>query len=112
MRLRPPEVVVEELKDLVDQKVSWFHTCDSEFNLPMEHAKDVCRAIVQAGLENKIRWYCYCSPVPFDRELANLMKRAGCAGINFGIDSLCDEQLHRLGRTHSAKDVYELVGLL
>jgi len=112
VRLRPPEVVVQELQGLVDQGVSWLHLCDSEFNLPVKHAKEVCRAIIQGGLKDKIRWYCYCSPIPFDRELASLMKRAGCFGINFGVDSLCEEQLHRLGRTHSLEDIYQLIGLL
>jgi len=112
LRLRPPEIVVQELKDLADQGVSWLHTCDSEFNLPIEHAKDICRAIIQGGLGNRIRWYCYCSPVPFDEELADLMNIAGCAGINFGVDSLCDEQLYRLGRIHSSEDVQKLVSLL
>ena len=112
VRLRPPEVVVQELLDLADQGISWLHLCDSEFNLPKEHAKDVCRAIVQKGLGNKMRWYCYCSPTPFDNELAGLMQAAGCAGINFGVDSLCDEQLNRLGRAHSSDDVVKLVRLL
>jgi hypothetical protein len=40
------------------------------------------------------------------------MKRAGCAGINFGVDSLCDEQLSRLGRNHSTSDIKQLVHLL
>jgi len=40
------------------------------------------------------------------------MKGAGCAGINFGVDSLCDDQLHRLGRTHSSNDIHQLVCLL
>ena len=112
VRLRPPAVVVQELQDLLEQGVSWLHLCDSEFNLPLEHAKAVCRAIIRKGLADKIRWYCYCSPIPFDRELAGVMKSAGCAGINFGVDSLCDDQLHRLGRTHSSNDVRQLVRLL
>jgi len=112
VRLRPPETVVLELQDLLAQGVSWLHLCDSEFNLPLEHAKDVCRAIINNGLGDRIRWYCYCSPVPFDIELARLMKGAGCGGINFGVDSLCDEQLHRLGRAHSSNDVHQLAGLL
>lgn len=112
VRLRPPEIVVQELEDLQQQGVSWFHLCDSEFNLPLKHAKDVCRAIINNGLGDKVRWYCYCSPLPFDRELARLIKAAGCAGINFGVDSLCDDQLHRLGKTHSLKDVSHLVRLL
>jgi hypothetical protein len=112
VRLRPPQIIVQEAQGLVDQGVSWLHLCDSEFNLPVEHAKDVCRAIIQGGIGKKIRWYCYCSPIPFDQELAGLMKSAGCAGINFGVDSLCDEQLHRLGRTHLSRDVHDLVSLL
>ena len=112
IRLRPPEIVVQEFQDLLEQGVSWFHLCDSEFNLPPEHAKDVCRAIIEKELGDRIRWYCYCSPVPFDNELASLMKGAGCAGINFGVDSLCDDQLLRLGRTHSSSDVDQLVRLL
>ena len=112
VRLRPPEVVVQELLDLADQGISWLHLCDSEFNLPIEHAKDVCRAMLDASLGDKIRWYCYCSPFPFDHELAALMRRAGCSGIDFGVDSLCDEQLRRLGRLHSSNDVAQLVRLL
>lgn len=112
VRLRPPQVVVRELEDLLRQGVSWLHLCDSEFNLPLKHAKQVCRAIINKGIGDKIRWYCYCSPTPFDRELVRLMNAAGCAGINFGVDSLCDDQLHRLGRAHSSQDVAQLVGLL
>jgi hypothetical protein len=28
---------------------NWFYICDSEFNLPIEHAKEVCRAIIDAS---------------------------------------------------------------
>lgn len=111
-RLRPPMTVVQEFQNLLAQGVSWFHLCDSEFNLPITHAKDVCRALVQTGLGDRLNWYCYCSPTPFDRELADLMKRAGCAGVNFGVDSLSDEQLSRLGCSHSVSDVERLVTVL
>ena len=112
IRLRPPLTVVQEFQDLLAQGVSWFHLGDSEFNLPITHAKEVCQAVIQAGIGDKLRWYCYCSPTPFDYELASLMKRAGCAGINFGVDSLCNEQLSRLGRSHSTSDIQQLLPLL
>ncbi|MFW6151099.1 MAG: B12-binding domain-containing radical SAM protein [Chloroflexota bacterium] len=108
IRLRPPQTVVDELRDLVDQGVTWFHLCDSEFNLPPGHAREVCRAILSSGLQEKIRWYCYCSPSRFDHELAALMKRAGCAGVNFGVDALSDEQLRRLGKPHTWGDVQQV----
>ena len=112
VRVRPPGIVAQELQSLAAQGISWLHLCDSEFNLPLAHAKEICQAIIGQRLDDRIRWYCYCSPMPFDRELAKLMKRSGCAGVNFGVDSLCDEQLLRLGRRHRLKDVAELVRIL
>jgi len=40
------------------------------------------------------------------------MPHAGCAGINFGVDSLSDEQLSRLGRSHSTADIQQLARIL
>lgn len=111
-RLRPPQFVAQEIKSLLNQGVSWIHLCDSEFNLPSRHAKEVCQTLINKGLSSGINWYCYCSPTSFDRELAGLMKRAGCAGINFGVDSMVDSQLASLGRKHRLKDLQELVKIL
>ncbi|MFP3976227.1 MAG: B12-binding domain-containing radical SAM protein [Dehalococcoidia bacterium] len=112
IRLRPPSTVAREFHDLVAQGVTWFHLCDSEFNLPISHAKEVCHALIEAGLGERIHWYCYCAPVPFDRELVTLMRKSGCNGIGFGVDSLHDEQLARLGRTHRIANVQRLVATL
>ena len=40
------------------------------------------------------------------------MAKSGCAGINFGVDSLCDEQLKRLGRKHRLSHIESLVSVL
>jgi radical SAM superfamily enzyme YgiQ (UPF0313 family) len=112
VRPRPIGFVVADLNDLLSQGVSWFHLSDSEFNIPINHAKEICRAIIDSGLSNKISWYCYCSPAPFDPELASLMRKAGCRGINFGVDSLCNEQLLRLGRDFNVDSVKFLVNTL
>jgi radical SAM superfamily enzyme YgiQ (UPF0313 family) len=105
VRLMPPARVAEELAVLLDQGIDHFHTCDSEFNLPIEHAREVCEAIIDRGINGRIRWYAYCSPAPFDDALAALFKRSGGAGINFGVDSGCDEMLRRLGRHFTTEDL-------
>jgi radical SAM superfamily enzyme YgiQ (UPF0313 family) len=105
VRLMPVANVVHELTTLNAQGIDHFHTCDSEFNLPHTHAQDVCRAIIDAGLGGRIRWYAYCAPKPFDEETALLFKHAGCAGIDFGADSGCDLMLQRLGRHFTTKDL-------
>ncbi len=112
VRLRPPEVVVAEFQDLLAQGVTWFHLADAEFNRPPSHARAVCQAIIDAGLGDRINWITYAAPAPFDAELARLMKRAGCRGINFGVDSLCDDQLACLARDFTYRDVQALVAAL
>ncbi|MGC9971683.1 MAG: B12-binding domain-containing radical SAM protein [Bryobacteraceae bacterium] len=104
-RLRPPEAVVDELEELLAQGIDHLHTCDGEFNLPVSHAFDVCREMVRRGLGDRLRWYAYCSPAPFSPELARAMRRAGCAGINFGADNGDHEMLRRLGRAFAPSDI-------
>lgn len=104
-RLRPPTQVVEEIRSLLALGIDHFHLCDSEFNLPSRHAEDVCAAIIEAGLGNQIRWHTYAAPRPLSAELVRLMQKAGCAGINFGVDSAADTMLKRLARTHTRADI-------
>ena len=104
-RLRPPAHIIAETKSLLDQGINYFHLCDSEFNIPPNHAEAVCREIISSGLAERIRWYAYASPAPFTDELAELMVRAGCVGIDFGADSGDDTVLRSLGRDFTSADV-------
>ena len=85
--------------------IDHLHFCDSEFNIPEDHARDICLELMRRGLGDKIRWYAYASPVPFSQELAALCRKAGCAGIDFGVDSGSDGMLRRLGREFSVADL-------
>lgn len=105
VRTRPPEHVATEIENLLSRGIDHFHTCDAEFNIPEEHAKEVCREFINRGLGDKIRWYAYCSPKPFSRELSGLMKKAGCVGINFGTDTGDAAMLQKLGRSYSSEDI-------
>jgi radical SAM superfamily enzyme YgiQ (UPF0313 family) len=104
-RLVPPRMVTAELRALLAQGIDHVHACDCEFNLPIEHARSVCQAIIDEGLAERIRWYAYCSVAPFDAELALLFRRAGCAGIDFGADSGNAQMLKRLGRAFTPEDL-------
>lgn len=109
IRTRPPQAVGDELARLLEQGIDHLHTCDSEFNLPYGHALEVCQEIIRRNLGEKLRWYAYCAPVPFSPELARIMRRAGCVGINFGVDSGDAEMLQRLGRDFSPEDIAQTV---
>lgn len=100
LRLRRPEDVAEEIAALAAAGVTHFHTCDSEFNVPCDHAVAVCRALTARGLGDRIHWYAYCTPGDFTVELSEAMARAGCAGINFGADHAEPAILASLGRNY------------
>jgi len=104
-RLRPPEAVADELELLVGRGIDHFHTCDPEFNIPASHAVAVCEELARRGLGERSRWYAYCAPTPFPPELAQTMREAGCAGVNFGTDSGDAGMLQRLRRTHTTDDI-------
>jgi radical SAM superfamily enzyme YgiQ (UPF0313 family) len=92
-RTRDPAAVVDEMFQLVDEEPAIHHIfiVDSVFNLPQAHAKSVCRELI--ARDWKLPWTCYANPLGFDRELAELAKAAGCAGMEVGSDSGCDEVL-------------------
>jgi radical SAM superfamily enzyme YgiQ (UPF0313 family) len=110
-RLRPPEAVVDEIEVLIKKGIYHFHLCDSEFNLPFEHAVAICEEIVRRNLGQKLSWYGYLSPSPFHSELAILMKKAGCAGIDFGVDSGSNEILKNLGRDFTVDEIIKTASI-
>ena len=78
-RIREPSEVVDEIRALDnDFGINKMFFIDSGFNIPAEHAKATCRAIIDAGL--RIRWNSYVRPSDdADAELMGLMKESGCS---------------------------------
>lgn len=105
VRLRPPVAVADELENLLSQGIDHLHTCDGEFNIPAAHAMAVCEELARRGLGERLRWYSYCAPRPFSAELAAIMRRAGCVGINFGTDHVDPRMLRSLKRQYTGDDV-------
>ena len=78
-RIRDPQEVVDEIRALDDDfGINKVFFIDSGFNIPAEHAKATCQAIIDAGL--RVRWNSYVRPSDdADAELMGLMKESGCS---------------------------------
>jgi len=107
IRTRTPAQVADEFQVLLAQGVDQVHLCDSEFNLPVAHALAVCQELASIGLGERARWYTYATPTGFTSDLAQAMRRAGCVGVNFGVDSGDDHMLAALGRDFRSADLWE-----
>jgi radical SAM superfamily enzyme YgiQ (UPF0313 family) len=93
-RKRSPAVIVRELAHLVALGFRRFYFVDNTFNLPLAHAKEVCRQIIAARLD--VKWMCIIYPGFVDTELVDLLARAGCTHVSLGFESGSPEILARM----------------
>ncbi|HTU46898.1 MAG TPA: radical SAM protein [Bryobacteraceae bacterium] len=99
------ENTLREIDELVALGIRDFQTADSEFNMPLAHAKDVLRGIISRGYGSDVRFWAYCQPRPFDAEYASLLAKAGFIGVNFGTDHVDPQALASLGKWYRLSDV-------
>jgi radical SAM superfamily enzyme YgiQ (UPF0313 family) len=105
IRQRTGETVAREWQESIAAHPSIEHVfiVDSVFNLPPHHAREVCEALI--GIGNRTPWTCYLNPIRFDPSLAELMARAGCAGVEIGSDSGTDAGLNRLRKGFTTEHI-------
>jgi radical SAM superfamily enzyme YgiQ (UPF0313 family) len=111
VRERDPREIADEFETLAGQGVDVLHLCDGEFNVPRLHAQRVCEELISRKLSERVRWYTYATVTPFDAQLAALMHRAGCVGIDFTGDAGSNHMLVRYSHPHRQSDLGETVRL-
>lgn len=103
IRRHSPGMVADWLERLAARGYRNFHFVDNTFNLPPSYAKDLCRKILERGLDLKL--WCIVYPKWVDRELAELMARAGVREISLGFESGSEPVLKSLNKRFSIEEV-------
>jgi radical SAM superfamily enzyme YgiQ (UPF0313 family) len=81
--IRPIDEVVAEVKELWERyQLRKVFFVDNGFNFPLDHAKSLCSALIEANLG--VRWNTNLASFNCDTELVRLMKDAGCALVLMG----------------------------
>jgi radical SAM superfamily enzyme YgiQ (UPF0313 family) len=109
IRPRDPAQVADEAEALLAKGIDVLHLCDSEFNVPRNHALAVCEEFSRRSLGGRLRWYTYMAVVPFDAELAAAMAKAGCVGVDFTGDAACPLMLKNYRQMHMKGDLASAV---
>ena len=96
-RKRSAESVIKELEYIVkDLGINNILVRDPEFTLNKKRVHKICEEIINRKL--KFFWRCETSIDTLDENLVTMMGKAGCWGMNLGIESTSEESLHRMGR--------------
>ncbi|MCB9761254.1 MAG: cobalamin B12-binding domain-containing protein [Alphaproteobacteria bacterium] len=106
VRRRDPADIVDEMELLYHQHgVRQMFFCDQIFNIPVQHAIDICRTIVDRGLE--MRWSAWFNEKAntLPDELLGWLKRAGCGLLSFSPDHVDDRMLRNLDKNFRYKDL-------
>ncbi len=69
---------------------------DAEFTLDRARVVEICEGLIEAA--HGIAWRCETRVDTLDEDLIRLMRRAGCMGINMGIESASEKVCREVGR--------------
>lgn len=92
LRMRSISSVIEELELLINNhgvRRVYFH--DQIFTLNRRRTTDLCEAIIQKGIHQKLSWRCQTRLNGMKEETLDLMKAAGCVEIQTGLESAAPE---------------------
>ncbi|MBI5789566.1 MAG: cobalamin B12-binding domain-containing protein [Candidatus Schekmanbacteria bacterium] len=111
IRLRSPKNVVAEIENLVKTYgVQNFTFVDNIFNVPLNHAKEICQEIINRGI--KVKWSAWFSEEFMDEEFIDLIIRAGCWGIELSPDGYNNSSLKWLGKNIKTKHIHQVYHLI
>jgi len=86
LKMRSADSILEELRFLKERyhlrTASFF---DETFTYDRKRVGELCRRMDEEGLD--IDWYCNTRAQLVDPELLRAMRKAGCRGVSFGIES-------------------------
>ncbi len=84
-----------------------FSFFDDSFAVGRRRVSELCEAITALGVP--VNWTCTAHPAHLDRDVIEAMQRAGCAGIDIGMESADPEMLLRIGKGVTVERVLDVL---
>ena len=107
-RYRSPASVADEVAYMrAHHDVVGFTFFDDSFAVGKRRVRELCDAI--AALPDPAWWTCTAHPAHLDRDVLVDMKRAGCSGIDIGMESADPGMLVRIGKGVTVERVLQVL---
>ena len=107
-RYRSARSVADEVALLREQHgMAGFSFFDDSFAVGKRRVRELCDAISAIG--SPVWWTCTAHPAHLDRDVLADMKRAGCSGVDIGMESADPNMLVRIGKGVTVERVIEVL---
>ncbi len=110
IRRRQPARVAEAIGQLAARGLRRFFFVDNSFNIPEQHALELCEGL--ARLRPRVTWRCIIYPERVNEELVRAMAEAGCSEVSLGFESGCEPVLREMNKRFTPDDVRRTSDLL
>ena len=111
VRMRSAENIIAEIKECVEKyNIKNFLFWSDIFNINREWTLNLCKKIIDSGL--KITWSANTRANTMDKEIANMMYKAGCRLVSIGVESGSQEILNNIGKNITLDDIRNTVKIL
>jgi radical SAM superfamily enzyme YgiQ (UPF0313 family) len=111
-RFLDPQRVADKVETLVfETGINHLEFTDSTFNIPLDHAKAVLRAVALKDLNIRCRAMGL-NPGAVDEELVDLMNAVGFQDVSLGVESGCEATIRSLMKNFGKEDVLRAGRLL
>ncbi len=96
-RMHSAEYVLEEMAMLKkDYHARQLLITDDTFTINHDRLEKICRGMIERKLN--LSWFCFSQVTTVNKEMLELMKKAGCYSIGFGIESADESILKKMGK--------------
>ncbi|MCA1826201.1 MAG: radical SAM protein [Myxococcales bacterium] len=106
-RYRSPAAIASEISTLRKHTdFIAFSFFDDSFAVGRRRMNELCDALVGLG----VQWTCTAHPAHLDPDILKQMKRAGCRGVDIGMESGDPSMLLRIGKGVTVERVLDVLG--
>ncbi|UCC38419.1 MAG: radical SAM protein [Candidatus Aminicenantes bacterium] len=108
-RYRSAKNVVDEICECIELGIKDFLFYDDTFTVNKKRVLEICEEILSRNIE--IRWDIRTRVDTVDEEMLELLKRAGCVAVHYGVEAGNDEILKVIKKgftVEKAKEVFKL----
>jgi len=98
MRSRSVDSMIAEIESLVDRGCTYFEFDDEIFGANKKFCTALLDRMIEKGLNRRLTFYVIAHARFLSEDFAQLLARAGCVTVGFGMETGDEEQLLKIGK--------------